>query len=337
MSITHQRSGVHSAMPTPFLPLPPTAPTAQVPSSAAINTLLQAGPSDAREPKRPDPARPATSDMAAHEHALTDLSARLDRKTVESMLHSPEARASKTTLNDINRLLTPGHFKCALNGPNAQPYLSALGRIETHLNTDSIEAILTPLETRQVEAYRKYVDATLFELKAQLMSAPLGSRFDMVRAFADKKHAPLAEIEDYLDALNARAKHLCDIATEVRKVNEPLQYGHSDDWEKRHYDAQCKQHPNCYTFINTLESTVERPCEIRDFVQGRDTLDVSSIGRQLNTPLHHVNRLSGASGEMQVTYSRANNASVLVISAHRGEPAFVAKIFGHVTEKDVVA
>ncbi|MGR3889825.1 M10 family metallopeptidase C-terminal domain-containing protein [Pseudomonas sp. 1152_12] len=79
------------------------------------------------------------------------------------------------------------------------------------------------------------------------------------------------------------------------------------------------------------------PCEINNFVTDRDKLDVTGIRRPLTKPLQCVNQLSGASGEIHVKYSRANNASVLVSSGNRGEPALVATIFGQVKEKHLLA
>ena len=92
-----------------------------------------------------------------------------------------------------------------------------------------------------------------------------------------------------------------------------------------------------YRYLNTRESTLEAPSEIRDFAHGRDKLDVSGIGKQLNKKLQWVNRLSGASGEMHMKYSPTHDASVLVISGNLGEPAFVAKIVGKFKESDLVA
>ncbi|NVZ72861.1 M10 family metallopeptidase C-terminal domain-containing protein [Pseudomonas costantinii] len=305
-------------------------------SPKALDALLQSGPNNTVEQKRPDEAM-ATANQATTERELNDLCARLDRKMVDRMMREPESKESKANFDKISTLLTPDNIKCLLQGPNATSCTQLLAKIETQLNKNSTDTVLKPIEAEQVEAYRKYVDAALFNLKANLMKAAPGSRFEMVRNFSRQKHAPLTSIQDYMKDLEAKSKHLCDIATQVRKVNEPLQYAHLDDWDRRdHYGSDCKQHPKTYSFTHASESTLDRPSEIRNFVTDRDKLDVTGIRRQLNKPLQWVNQLSGASGEIQLKYSRPNNASVLVISGNQGEPAFVAKIFGQVKEKDLL-
>jgi len=315
-------------------PMPPSPVSV---SAQALDALLRSAPNATREPMRADGAAPAPADQAALEKQLKQLCDQLDRKTVERLMRDPESSESKDTFNTIDRLLTQDNLKCLLNGPNATSCIKILARIETQLNKGSLDTVLSPIETEQVGAYRSYVEAALFALKASLMKASPSSRFDMVRAFSRQEHAPLTSIQDYMHSLQVKSKHLCDIATQVRKVTEPLQYAHLEDWQRRdHYESDCKNHPKTYSFTNTLESTLEHPCEIRHFVTDRDKLDVTGIRRQLNKPLHWVNQLSGASGEMQLKYSRAHNASVLVIAGNQGEPALVAKIFGQVKENDLL-
>lgn len=147
----------------------------------------------------------------------------------------------------------------------------------------------------------------------------------------DASHA----LPTIIAALEQAAARL-NIATEVRKANEALQYSHPDDWARRRSDPVNEQHPNVYSFLNTRESTLDAPIEIREFVHGRDKLDVSGIRKQLNKKLQWVNTLSGISGEMQLKYSPTHDASVLVICGNQGEPAFVAKVFGKLKEADLV-
>jgi len=337
MSTIHQPSRARAEVTPGHLHARPISPSPASVSAQALDALLRSAPSTTREPMRADGAPPTAADQAALEKQLKQLCDQLDRKSVERLMRDPESRESIANFNTIDKLLTPDNLKCLLSGPNATSCFKILARIETQLNKDSIDAVLSPIETEQVGAYRNYVEAALFALKASLMKASPGSRFDMVRAFARQEHAPLTSIQDSMRSLEAKGNHLCDIATQVRKVTEPLQYAHLEDWQRRdHYESDCKNHPKTYSFTHTLESTLDHPCEIRNFVTDRDKLDVTGIRRQLNKPLHWVNQLSGASGEMQLKYSRAHNASVLVISGNQGEPALVAKIFGQVKENDLL-
>ena len=146
----------------------------------------------------------------------------------------------------------------------------------------------------------------------------------------------LTGIQDYLSEVGTHAAQLNDIATLVRKVNEPLQFSLPDEVGRRRDAPDSVQQPNVYRYLSINESTLESPSEIRGFTSGRDKLDVSGIGKQLNQKLQWVNQLSGASGEMQLRYSPNQDASVLIISGNKDEPAFVAKVFGKLKETDVV-
>ncbi|WP_164486367.1 M10 family metallopeptidase C-terminal domain-containing protein [Pseudomonas synxantha] len=86
-----------------------------------------------------------------------------------------------------------------------------------------------------------------------------------------------------------------------------------------------------FTFRAFHESNFDAPKEVMDFDHNKDKLDVSAIRHQLgNKPLKLVESFSGASGEMQIHYCPANNASVVMISGNPGEPPFVVKVFGEV-------
>ncbi|MBF6029558.1 M10 family metallopeptidase C-terminal domain-containing protein [Pseudomonas sp. P115] len=168
---------------------------------------------------------------------------------------------------------------------------------------------------------------------AQALEALLHSPPDQARTPKQPDaNAALPTLKAALEQASARF----NIATEVRKANEALQYAHPDDWARRRSEPISEQAPNVYSFLGTHESTLDSPVEIRGFVHGRDKLDVSRIRKQLNKKLLWVNQLSGRAGEMQLKYSPIHDASVLVISGNQGEPAFVAKVFGKLKETDLV-
>ncbi len=317
------------------LPLPSALTPASVVSSDALETLLQSPPDPSRQAKKPEgKAHPV--DQSTLERGLADLR-RTDNSTVKRALCDPNANSSTAFISILNTVFTKENVDTLLRSPQAQAHTTALNEIGTHLNTDTINAVLSPLEAEQIETYRKCVDSALFGLKYQLFSAPVGARFDLVRRFAGNKQGALTDIESRLGSLGATAANLFNIAAEVKRVNESLQYSHPDDWDRRRNEPNSAPPANIYRYLNTSESSLDAPSEIRDFVHGRDKLDVSGISKQLNKKLHWVNQLSGASGEMQLKYSPTHDASVLVISGNRGDPAFVAKIVGKFRETDLVA
>lgn len=316
--------------------LPPSSPPSAVVSPEALDALLQSGPNNAREPKRPDAVGPTPQDIKTMMQDLNDLDTEVDMAAIERMLRAPDSIAAKALFEKIKALLTPENLKALLKDGNGASFAPTLGRIETRFIKGAIEPHLTPLEREQVEAYRKHVDSQLFNLKYQLSTAAPDSRLEMIRSFAKQIDNPLEAARGRLKELGAKATVFYDIATLVRKSIEALQYAHVDNWEQRQYEPDKVKQPNIYRYTHIGESSLDSPSEIRGFVHGQDKLDVSGIQKQLNKPLHWVNQLSGASGEMQLRYSRENNASVLVISGPPGEPPFVVKVFGQLKENDLL-
>lgn len=337
MSTIHTPSQARSDAPPIHANSPVRPPSPEVVSAKGVDDLLQSGPNSAREPMRPDEPKMTPESRAKIEAELDDLSAQLTPKTLDHMMRHPKSEQSKAHFEKIDRVLTADNIKGVLSGPNAASCIKTLGKIETQLKQESINTAYDPIGNEQVEAYRRHVNSILFDLKARLMRAPADGRFEMVLDFSRKEQPRLNSIHDFMNDLHAKGSHLCDIATEVHKAIGGLQFSHPEGLKPEVYrEPDHAQHSKTYSFSNTAASTLEHPSEIRDFVSDRDKIDVSGISKQLNKPLHWVNQLSGASGEMQLKYSRENNATVLVISGNKGEPALVAKIFGHVKEKDLL-
>lgn len=338
MSIISPPSVAHTPLPAGQDRATPSAlPPPSVVSSEALDALLQSPPDYSREAKRPDDDKARPIDRATLERDLADLK-RTDNTTVKRALSEPNARSSTAFVSKINTVLTKENLDTLLRSPQAQAHTTTLSEIATHLNNDTINAVLSPLEAEQIETYRKHVDAALFRLKYQLFNAPVEARFELVRRFAGNKLEGLTDVENRLTDLGASAANLFNIAAEVKRVSESLQYSHPDDWDRRRNEpADSVPQANIYRYLNTSESSLDAPSEIRDFIHGRDKLDVSGIRKQLNKKLQWVNQLSGASGEMHLKYSPTHDASVLVIAGNLGEPAFVAKIVGKFKETDLVA
>ena len=335
-AITHTPH-VDAALPSKtHQPTPGALPPPALTHSQALEALLQSPPNDAHKTKLPDGSQASAADIAALEQGLNTLGARVGKTTVEHTLKNMDPTATTELINDFNTVLSPDKINTMVRSPNARASTETLTKIATHLNEDAINAVLTPLEAEHIERYRQHVEASLFNLKYQLMNAPVEGRFDLVRRFADTKPGAMVDVENRLANVWSQASSLINIATEVKKANESLQYSHPDDWDRRRSEPVSVQQPNVYSFFNTNESTLDAPYEIKDFVHGRDKVDVSGIRKQLNTKLQWVNQLSGLSGEMQLKYSPTQDASVLVISGNQGEPAFVAKIFGKIKETDLV-
>lgn len=335
MSTLAPASKTHAA-PSPLQPPPDHSAPSPIVSPQALEALLQSGPNLAREPKSPENATVSPSNVAAVEQELYELGNRVGKHTVEHILRNPDSKASTQLIGRMTTLLTSEKINTLLSTGNAPTSKKNLDQIRTHLSEEAINAVVKPLEAVQINAYRNYVEASLFDLKYRLMTAPQESRFNMIRSFANQKSETLTGIQDYLNEIGTKTAQLNDIATLVRKVNEPLQFSHPDEVGRRRDAPDSVQQPNVYRYLSINESTLESPSEIRGFTSGRDKLDVSGIGNQLNQKLQWVNQLSGASGEMQLRYSPNQDASVLIISGNKDEPAFVAKVFGKLKETDVV-
>ncbi|MGX5796948.1 M10 family metallopeptidase C-terminal domain-containing protein [Pseudomonas sp. E2-15] len=337
MSTIYQPSQVRSDAPPIHAKSQATPPAPAVVSDKAMDDLLQSGPNSDRQPMRPDETKMTPEGRAIIEGELKELSAQLTPATVELMMRHPESDESKAHYDKIDRVLTPDNIKGMLAGKNAASCRKTLAKIETQLKKESIDTALDPISNEQVEAYRRHVESILFDLKVRLIMAPDEKRFEIASDSFRKEDPRLTSIQHYINDVYAKSKHLYDIATEVHKAIGALQIAHPEGLEPEKYrEPDHAKHSKTYSFSNTAASTLEHPSEIRNFVADRDKIDVTGISKQLNKPLHWVNQLSGASGEMQLKYSRENNASVLVISGIKGEPALVAKIFGQVKEKDLL-
>ncbi|MGF6097425.1 M10 family metallopeptidase C-terminal domain-containing protein [Pseudomonas sp. 18175] len=311
---------------------PNVTPSLEAISPEALNALLRPQADPPRKAKLPEPA----PDFALLEQDLDSLASRVGKDSIAALIRDPSAQTSTDLRNTLTHVLTADKINALLSHPNAQACSKTLTEITTHLNQEALDAVLTPHEEEQVDAYRKYVEAELFNLKYRLSSAPASSRFNLIRASIDQKHHYLTDIQQHLNVVAQRATCLYDIATLAKNANEPLKYLHPDDWDRRRDESQNVPSPAIFRYNHTSESTLDAPSEIKNFVHGRDKLDVSGISKQLNKALQWVNQLSGASGEIQLNYSPDHNASVLVISGNKGQPAFVARIEGRLKETDLV-
>ena len=232
MSIISPPSVAHTPLPAGQDRATPSAlPPPSVVSSEALDALLHSPPDPAREAKKPDD-KVQPGDRSTLEQGLADLKS-TDNSTVKRALCDPNANSSIAFISKLNTVFTKENVDTFLRSPQTQDHTTALNEIGTHLNTDTINAVLSPLEAEQIENYRRCVDSALFGLKYQLFSAPVGARFDLVRRFAGNKQGALTDIESRLGGLGTTATNLFNIAAEVKRVNESLQYSHPDDWDRR--------------------------------------------------------------------------------------------------------
>ncbi|AZP73627.1 hypothetical protein EJJ20_24760 [Pseudomonas poae] len=116
-----------------------------------------------------------------------------------------------------------------------------------------------------------------------------------------------------------------------------MQYSHPDDWDRRRNEPDSAPPANIYRYLNTRESSLDAPSEIRDFVHGRDKLDVSGIRKQLNkkTALGQPTVRSKWRNAIEVfTHPRCKRPGDF---RQPGRPCIVAKIVGKFRETDLVA
>ncbi|AZP72245.1 hypothetical protein EJJ20_24755 [Pseudomonas poae] len=166
ISITPTALAAGQGLATPSALPPPT-----IVSPEALDALLHSPPDPAREAKKPDD-EVQPGDRSTLEQGLADLK-RTDKSTVNRALCDPNANSSAAFISTLNTVFTKENVDTLLRSPPAQAQTAVLSEIGTHLNTDTINAVLSPLETEQIETYRKCVDSALFGLKYQLFSAPL--------------------------------------------------------------------------------------------------------------------------------------------------------------------
>jgi hypothetical protein len=321
------------------VPLPPSTVT-----PATLEALLRSEPNDTRPFKKPDGLKTNPTDTASTALDFQELGAQINQETVRCMLRDPTSKSSKALSRTLNSLVTQEKIsallKCTKNG-NATA--KTLNEIKNHVNKDTIDTAMTPIESEQIQAYAKAVDSALFNLKYSLMNAAPSARFDMTRSFANRPIESVQEIEAYLKDVASIASGLCSIAEVVEALSGSLKFAENiyvnnprsdDDVNRARTDRLHQSH--IYSYARTDEGSIDTPSEIRKFVHGRDKIDVSGIRKQLGKVLESVNQFSGASGEILVKYSNLTETSVLAISGNNGEPAFVAKVFGKLTEKDLL-
>jgi len=172
--------------------------------------------------------QPEVSGHAPHlERHLEDISARVDRKTIDHMMRNLDSKESKDYFEKIDTLLTPDNIKRLARGPGAKPHIKALTHIEACFNSGSIDKVTAPLEWKHVEDYRKAVEAELFELTISMLNAPWEKSSELARGFLHAEIAP--HILHGLHDLQARHKHLSEISTLVKNILESVRDAHSQE------------------------------------------------------------------------------------------------------------
>ncbi|MEB0106871.1 hypothetical protein ACXX81_08595 [Pseudomonas sp. GNP013] len=177
-------------------------------------------------PTSPHPLKqPEVSTPALYlERHLEDISARVDRNTIDHMMRNLDSKESKDYFEKIDALLTPDNIKRLATGPKAKSHIKALAHIETRFNSGSIDKVSTPVEWKHVEDYRKAVEAELFELTISMLKAPWEKGSDLARGFFHNEIAP--HILHGMHDLQSKCTHLSEIAKLVKNILESLQDAH---------------------------------------------------------------------------------------------------------------
>ncbi|KRP59357.1 hypothetical protein [Pseudomonas trivialis] len=201
--------------------------TISTPTTIAFNAPLT-GPTSPRPLKQPEVSRP-DPDLGRH---LEDISARVDRKTIDYMMRHLDSEESKDYFKKIDTLLTPDNIRRLASGPNAKSHIKALAHIETRFNSGSLAKISGPLEWKHVEDYRKAVEAELFELSLSLFFSDGENSFELVRGFLNKETDQ--HILHAMHDLRARHKRLSEVSTLVKNILESVQdvEARAQDWRK---------------------------------------------------------------------------------------------------------
>ncbi|WDU65254.1 M10 family metallopeptidase C-terminal domain-containing protein [Pseudomonas poae] len=256
---------------------------------------------------------------------LAHLGSHIDGRAIERMLRAPDAQMSQSLLKKVGTLLTPENTRNLLGSEHAKTCTESLGKLENQCAKTAIAPVLSNIGAEHINTFRRQADSATLDLLYTVLTDAPGSFLPLIRKFITQQEQPFKHAQDCLKGLGTQETTFAAIAALVRKAIEEGQHPHPSEPPAA-----------IYRYTHTGESSLDAPSEIRHFVPGRDKLDVSGIHRQLDRPLQWVNQLSGEPGEMQLHYSHAHNASVLVISGNRGELPFVAKVFSPLKESDVI-
>ena len=262
------------------------------------------------------------------------------------MLREPHSPETARQLAEIRSLLSKENVKALLQGPNADEARKLITEVKARLDQSSLQTIhdrsshipspgLSPQEirdrtsssdpeesanqVRQIESEMRIEES--YAKQRVRKSTPLASAlFDIGKGLEVSEPTPQPEspppTADNLKPNKDNSNSNSNSNSNTSNTNNSI---------PRYDEGQT------FTFHSIRESNFDAPKEVIDFDHNKDKLVVSAIRNQLgNKPLKLVENFSGASGEVQIHYSPANNTSVVMIAGNPGEPPFVVKVFGEV-------
>lgn len=319
--------------PAPATNTQPQAPSAEASKAPQTQTTPGAAPTSNAEPPAPGADTPKLNRI----RELTS------RENITQMLREPHSLETASQLAEIRSLLSKENVKALLQGPNADEARKLITEVKARLDQSSLQTIhdrsshipspgLSPQEirdrtsssdpeesanqVRQIESEMRIEES--YAKQRVRKSTPLASAlFDIGKGLEVSEPTPQPESPPpTADNLKPNKDYSNSNTSNTSNTNNSI---------PRYDEGQT------FTFHSIRESNFDAPKEVIDFDHNKDKLVVSAIRNQLgNKPLKLVENFSGASGEVQIHYSPANNTSVVMIAGNPGEPPFVVKVFGEV-------
>ena len=325
---------------TPPSPPPTTNVEPQAPGTDAPKKQTSTAPSTAPttnvEPRAPGADAPQ----------LAELRALTSRENVTKMLREPNSRETAGQLAAIRSLLSKENVESLLQGPDADEARKVITEAKERLGQSSLQRI----HDRSAQTEASGLSAQ--EIRDRMSTSDPEESFSQYRQIEHELRIEDSYTKQRVRQSTPLASALFDIGKEV-DLGEPTPQpdnsppaadspkpDNNNNNNNNNQSTQSTQsassnprtdNSQTFTFHNIRDSNFDAPKEVMDFNHNKDKLDVSAIRHQLgNKPLKLVENFSGASGEMQIHYSPANNTSVVMISGNPGEPPFVVKVFGEV-------
>lgn len=279
--------------------LPPLAPTANVEPKTASDGAIQ----------------------------LAQLRALTSQQNITNMLRAPNSHETSGQVTTIRSLLSRENIKSLLHGPDADEARKLITDVKERLGQSSLQMI------HDRSSHIEVPGLSLEEIRARTSTFDPEEGFNcVIQIERDLRVEKLSAIQRMRQS-TPLASALFDIGKEADLGNPPPQPDNPPPPAEslKHNNNARIDNGQTFTFRSTRESSFDALVQVMDFDRLRDKLDVSAIRNQLgNTPLKLVGHFSGASSEVQIHYSPANNTSVVMISCNPGESPFVVKAFGEV-------
>lgn len=290
-------------------------------TSECINGLLKSGPNWSMPPKQPEPApntpAPRASSGPEARKAASELETLLTETNIEKALREPDSNQSKELLERSKKLAN----EIAMNTPHSAANAKTPWASVNQLSHDKITAQAKKVINEMRERHIQQIELDNFSQIAKAFDSDgVG---DSV-AYMNNAQNGLADLKQKFSRIEATAKKIEEMGTQL---NATLRSSPANT----PYNADAKT----YRYGSLSESPLNAPSEIKNF-NNNDKIDLTNIQKQLNTPLHLVEKFSGARGEMQIHYLPSTRTSVLIVANDPGTPPMVIKVFGELRYQNLV-